>query len=102
MMVMVVRVCRETMVIVVMVVQEVLSLVVDHPRLVSQMRRLPVSGLLHDSETSEYWGHCSLSIQSMYGAEPSILHRERGPFSGISMHIYSTHFYAFMAKTLFV
>jgi hypothetical protein len=105
MMVMVVRVCRETVVIVMMVVQEVLSLMVDHPSLVSQMRRLPVvtmSGVLHDSETSEYWGHCSLSIQSMYGAEPSILHRERGPFSGISLHIYSTHFYAFMAKTLFV
>ena len=51
MMVMVVRVCRETVVIVVMVLQEVLSLMVDHPSLVSQMRRLPVvtmSGLLHD------------------------------------------------------
>ena len=36
--VMVVRLCAEPVVIVVMVVQEVLSLVVHHPRLVSQVR----------------------------------------------------------------
>ena len=63
--VVVVGVCGETVVIVVMVVEEVFSLVVDHASLVSQVRGLSIvsmSCFLHKESTH---GHFSMPVSKM-------------------------------------